>query len=164
VSEFSGKYGTIPTTNNTSRIDDLLVTAGYLEGRFAVKVGQQPANPMTAGATWTYASGTWSRAGGSNQNNESRIGCLNSTTTAPSTANGANFRLDGSTDLPAGSRVVYAVIANVLAKEAHEISLRLDGDNLSAANATTADTAGKVVYAAPNGQGITDAYIYIAHQ
>ncbi len=164
ISEFSGKYGTVPTTNNNARIDDLLMAAGMLEGRFVVKLGQQPANPTKVGATWNYANGAWAAAGGTSQVNESRISCRNSNATPPSAAQGANFRLDGITDLPAGSRVVYAVVSNLLAKEALELSLRVDGDNMSAADATTADNSGKVVYAAPNGQGITDAYIYVAHQ
>ena len=164
VSEFAGKYGTIPTTNNNSRIDDLLFTAGMLEGRVTFKLGQQPSKPPVPGATWTYANGTWTRAGGSNQNNESRVICVNSTTNLPSTANGSNFRLDGSTDLPAGSRVVAVVVSNLRGTEALELSQRIDGDSFSAADATSADSSGKVVYAAPNNQGITDAYVYVAHQ
>lgn len=164
VSEFSGKYGTLPTTNNNSRIDDLLFTAGMLESRFLAKIGTQPSNPPIAGATWTRSGGAWTATGGSSQTTQSRIICLNSTTTVPNTANGANFRLDGTTDLPAGSRVVAAVLVNVTGNEARELSLRLDGEAMSAANATTADATGKVVYNTPNGAGLTTAYVYIAHQ
>jgi type IV pilus assembly protein PilA len=164
ISEFSGKYGTVPVTTANSRIDDLLMAAGMLEGRFVVKIGQQPSDPVTAGATWTYANGAWTAAGGASQASESRIAAIASSTAAPSAAVGANFRLDGTADLPAGSRVVYAVVSNLLAKEALELSLRLDGDNLSEADSTTADNAGKVVYAAPDANGITDAYVYVAHQ
>lgn len=164
VTDFAGKYGTVPATNANSRIDDLLLTAGYLDSRFTVKFGTQPANPPIASATWTYANGTWTAAGGANQATQSRIIRLTSNVTAPSTANGANYQLDGVTNLPAGSLVVSAVLVNVTGIEAQQLSLKIDGDPYSAADATTADNAGKVVYNKPNNAGLTTVYVYLAHQ
>lgn len=170
VSEFAGKYGTVPLANTTLRVDDLLIKAGFLEGRFAVKVG----NPASGsqGGTWALASGVWTgTAGGTNQNAnpvQSRIISLNSNTNSPATANGANFALSPSTplnlttdSLPAGSRVIVAVIAGVTPAEALELSTRIDGDSLSEADTTTADARGKVVY---NTGATRTVYIYIAHQ
>lgn len=94
---------------------------------------------------------------------QSRIICQTSTVTAPATAAGTNFQLTGTTNIPAGSRVVSAVIYNVTGTEARELSLRIDGEIGSQATATTADGAGKVVYALP-AAGLTTVYIYIAHQ
>lgn len=162
VSEFAGKYGAIPITNNNSRVDDLLLTAGNLDGRFTVKIGTQPSTPPLAGAAWAYANSAWTASGGVSQTTQSRIVCLASTTATPGT--GTNYQLDGTNNLPAGARVISAVLPGVTATEARELSVRLDGDSLSQATATTADTAGKVVYAAPNAAGTTTAYIYIAHQ
>ena len=164
VTEFAGKYGTLPTTVAASRIDDLLLTAGMLESRFVVKIGTQPANPPIVGATWTYAAGAWTAAGGASQATQSRVICLVSNVTAPSAANGANYQLDGATDLPAGSRVISAVIVNATGGEARELSSKLDGDAYTATTALLADNAGKVVYAAPNAAGLTTVYIYIASQ
>jgi type II secretory pathway pseudopilin PulG len=164
VLDFAGKYGTVPTTSNNSRIDDLLFTAGSLDSRFTVKIGTQPSNPPIAGATWTKTGGAWTASGGSSQTSQSRIISLNSTTTAPNTAAGGNYRLNGASDLPAGSRVISAVLVNVTGSQAHELSLRLDGDTMSAADNVTADAAGKVVYNTPNSAGLTTAYVYIAHQ
>ena len=163
VTEFAGKYGTIPVTNNRSRIDDLLAADGLLEGRFAVKIGNQP-DTRIDGATWTRSGGAWTATGGSNQNSQSRLICLNSNTTAPATANGANYRLDGSNNLPANSRIVSAVIVNLTANEAQELSMRLDGEAFTPATSTVDDQTGKVVYRRPNGNGLTSAYVYIAHQ
>jgi prepilin-type N-terminal cleavage/methylation domain-containing protein len=164
TAEFAGRYGTIPVTGANSRIDDLLLTSQFVDGRFLVKIGTQPANPPIAGAVWTYANGAWTAAGGAAQAAQSRVICLASNATAPSTANGANYKLDGVNDLPAGSRVVSAVIVNLTGSEALQLSQKLDGD----ANSTTAvlaDALGKVVYNTPNaGTGLTTAYIYIAHQ
>lgn len=173
VSEFAGKHGTIPLAafNSTLRIDDLLVRAGFLEGRLAVKIGNPPSGSQ--GATWALTNGTWTATpGGTNQNAapaQTRVICVNSNQTNPSAANGANFCLNPSVplnltadSLPAGSRVVSAVLAGVTAAEALELSRRIDGDTLSEPDATTADARGKVVYAA--GAGVKNVLIYIAHQ
>jgi type II secretory pathway pseudopilin PulG len=162
VNEFAGRYGAVPVTNANSRVDDLLLNAGYLESRFSLKIGTPPANPIVAGATWTYTNGAWAAAGGSNQNTQTRVICLTSTNAAPGT--GANYQLDGTNNLPVGSRVVSVVIPGVTATDARELSARIDGDALSQATAATADSAGKVVYAAPGGAGTTTVYVYIAHQ
>lgn len=165
ISEFAGKYGTLPVTTANSRIDDLLVTAGMLDNRFVTKIGVQPGTTLVTGATWTRsAAGQWTATGGTDQSAQSRIICLNSTTTAPSTATGSNFRLQGNgTNLPAGSLVVAAVIVNVTGAEARELSTKIDGESLSATSNTAADDRGKVAYAAPVN-GLTTAYVYIAHQ
>lgn len=167
VTEFGGRYGTIPLTTAfpNSRIDDLLITAGMLENRFVVKIGTQPGTAIATGATWSNATGQWVPAGGTTQVGQSRIICSTSTAAAPSAATGANFRLNGATNLPTGSRVVAAVLMNVTGVEARDLSLRIDGDSLSQTNATSADDRGKVAYATPNaGTGLTTAYIYLAHQ
>jgi type II secretory pathway pseudopilin PulG len=164
ITDFAGKYGTVPTTNNNSRIDDLLFTAGNLEGRFTVKIGTQPGSTVAAGATWARTNGAWVATGGSSQAGQSRVICVTSNTTTPQTANGTNYRLDGATDLPGGSRVISAIIANATAAEAREISFKLDGEPYTQPDATTADGAGKVVYNTPNGQGLTNVFIYVAHQ
>ncbi len=164
LSDFGGKYGNIPTTTANSRVDDLLMSAGYLDQRFAIKIGTPPSTPPIAGAAWAYANGAWTASGGSSQATQSRIICLRSNANTPSTAAGANYQLDGSTNLPAGSLVISAVIPNLTGQQAHELSVAVDGDSLSAADNVTADNAGKVVYAAPNGNGLTTAYVYIAQQ
>lgn len=164
VTAFAGKYGTIPTTNNNSRLDDLFFTEGLLESRFVVKIGDQPGDAPPPSATWARTGGAWAYTGGSSQTGESRIIGLTSNQTAPDTANGRNFHLDGSTDLPAGSRVVAAVLVNIRASEANELSLRVDGEPYSQTTPATADADGRVVYRAPNAQGLTTAYVYIAHQ
>ena len=163
VTEFAGKYGTIPVTTAAQRIDDLLVAANILESRFTVKIGTQQSVTSNVAATWAYTNGTWTPTGGTTQAALSRIISLNSTATAPNTANGANYQLDGTTNLPTGSRVVSAVLVNIRGTEAYDLSQRLDGDVLST-DAVTADADGKVVYNTPNGQGLTTAYIYLAHQ
>jgi type II secretory pathway pseudopilin PulG len=164
ISDFAGKYGTMPVTNANSRIDDLLLAAGLTDSRFVVKLGTQPSNPPIAGATWTQTASVWAAAGGASQATQSRIICVTSNVTAPSAANGANYQLDGVTNLPAGSLVVSAVIVNATANQARALSENIDGDAYTAATNAVADNAGKVVYAAPNAAGLTTVYIYLANQ
>lgn len=166
VTEFGGRYGTIPITTANSRVDDLLIVANMLDNRFTVKIGTQP-GALRAGATWANNNGIWATTNAGNaQTAQSRIICSTSTAVAPSAALGANFRLDGSnTPLPAGSRVVAAVLVNITGTEARDLSLRIDGDALSQANAVSADDRGKVAYAIPDAAtGLTTAYVYLAHQ
>lgn len=163
ATEFVGKYGTLPATNNNSRLDDLFIAAGLLEERFSAKIGLQADVYATAGATWTRGTnGAWTASGGSNQTSTSRIICLTSNTTAPNTANGANYRLDGTNDMNSGSRVISAVLESVPEAEARELSERVDGQALSTTSG--ADALGKVVFNTPNNQGVTDVYIYMMHQ
>jgi prepilin-type N-terminal cleavage/methylation domain-containing protein len=163
VAEYAGRYGTIPltTTNANARVDDLLFSEGLLDGRFIVKIGA----PVVASnvATYNRANGVW--AGGVVQTGQSRIICQTATAVAPAAANGANFQLTGNTNIPAGSRVISAVIVNATIGEARELSLRIDGDagSTTVNNALLADGVGRVVYAAP-ANGVTTVYIYVAAQ
>ena len=162
TTDFVGKYGTLPLTNNNSRIDDLFIEAGLSDERFSAKIGLQSDVYAIAGATWTRgANGAWTAAGGSSQTATSRIICRASNTTAPNTAGGSNFQLDGVKNLPSGARVVSAFLESVPEAEARELSQRLDGDALS--TTTGADAKGKVVYNTP-ANGVADVYVYMIHQ
>jgi prepilin-type N-terminal cleavage/methylation domain-containing protein len=88
-----------------------------------------------------------------------RLECQTVTATSPETALGSNFLLDGVNNLPAGRRVVSAVIPGCPASLAQRISQKLDGDRFST-NETTMDRQGAVVYNTPVN-GVTDVYIYV---
>jgi prepilin-type N-terminal cleavage/methylation domain-containing protein len=165
VTDFAGKYGTIPVTVAASRIDDLLMTSNILDSRFNVKIGTQPGATQIAGATWSNATGPWVATGGVSQATQSRIISLASAPTAAPGA-GTNFRLDGTTNMPAGSRVVSAVITGLTLDEARELSQKIDGETLTqGTTSAAADLAGKVTYAAPAAAATTvTAYVYLAHQ
>lgn len=165
VTEFAGKYGSIPVTVAASRIDDLLMTTNILDTRFAVKIGTQPGATPIAGAAWNNTAGPWVAVGGTSQATQSRIICLAS---APAVApgSGTNYRLDGTTNLAAGVNVVSAVITGVPLNDARDLSLKIDGETLTqGTTSVAADVAGKVTYAAPAGAATTvTVYIYLAHQ
>ena len=165
VTEFAGKYGNVPLTVATSRIDDLLVTAGILDTRFLLKIGTQPGLTAIPGGTWDNTTGVWVATGGTSQATQSRIISLATVPTAVPGAAGTNYMLDGVTNLPAASRVVSAVIVGVSLNDARELSLKIDGDPLTqAVSSAAADTQGRVAYAAPGGAGTTTVFIYLVHQ
>jgi len=165
VTEFAGKYGTLPLTTANNRLDDLLVTAGILDTRYLVKIGTQPGAVAIAGGTWDNATGAWVATGGASQATQSRLICLTSVPAAvPGTA-GTNYMLDGVTNLPAAARVVSAVITGLTTNDARELSQKIDGDTMTQPiTSALADTTGKVTYAAAGGAGTTTVYIYLAHQ
>lgn len=169
VTEFAGKYGTIPLTGTSSRIDDLLVTTKILDARFMVKIGTQPGATPLAGGTWANSTGAWVATGGVSQATQSRLICLTSVTTAVPGAAGTNYMLDGTTALPTAARVVSAVITGVPIDDARELSLKIDGEAMTQnTSSIAADTAGKVTYAAPAttgaAAGLATVYIYLVHQ
>ena len=165
VTEFAGKYGTIPVTGGSSRIDDLLITAGILDTRFNVKIGTQPGATAIAGATWSNTTGAWVATGGSSQTSQSRVICLASVPTVPPGV-GTNYRLNGTTDISAGVKIASAVITGVPISDARDLSLKIDGETMTqGTTSVAADVAGKVTYAAPAGTATTvNVYIYLAHQ
>jgi hypothetical protein len=67
-------------------------------------------------------------------------------------------------DVEADQFVVYARIPNVSAQDAFDFSRALDGEGLSAVDsaAATPDIVGRVKYAAPGADGVTDVLVYIA--
>ena len=162
--DFVAKYGTLPTTGGNSRIDDLLMEEGLMDERFQSRVGPQADVYAAAGASWSRnsTSGKWTSSGGSSQSQQTRIICKTSNTSSPESADGRNYQIDGSNDLPSGARVVSAVINDVPILEARELSKRLDSEELSTDDGEDGD--GKVVYDEPSGSGTTDVYIYLLHQ
>ncbi len=160
--DFVGQHGSIPVTNNNSRIDDLFIDAGLSDERFAAKIGLQADIYANKGAKWTRGTnGAWTASGGSSQTSTSRIICRTSNTTSPKTAAGTNYQLDGKTNIASGSRIISAVLESVPEAEARELSERIDGPGLSTTK--DADAKGKVVYNTPN-KGLVDVYIYMMHQ
>lgn len=86
----------------------------------------------------------------------------------PAAVDGVNafFDLDGvggtATDI-SGSLVAVAVLPNVAAGDAWELSKRIDGDAMSAANANAAsdDLRGRVKYSTANPRTV---YVYLTHR
>jgi type II secretory pathway pseudopilin PulG len=134
--QYFTKNGAFPT-NDTTNFDGTLLSQGFLDKALEVKLG------TAADCTVKVATGT--TVGGADGN--------------------ARFDLDGNAtaDVPEGASVVQVVLTNVKAEDAQELSLRIDGSDMSATNTTSADTKGRVAYAAP-ASGLTTVYVYLAHK
>jgi prepilin-type N-terminal cleavage/methylation domain-containing protein len=164
VAEFVGKFGALPIVNGANRFDDVLVSQGFLEGRFVSKLGT-PSNAGLAAGTWTRSplTGAWAVAGAGVMTGQTKLITFTRAAAAPAAPNGSFYLLDGVTPLPAGSQIVSAMIAGVPINEARELSSRIDGEGLTEiATSMAADLRGKVTY---TGAGATrTVFVYIAHQ
>lgn len=81
-------------------------------------------------------------------------------------ADGNRFsKLDGTANVKASGIVIQCKIAGVPGADAWELSKRIDGTAMSAANAAALDDLGRVIYDEPDADtGLTDVYVYIAHK
>lgn len=137
----------------TATFDNVLITNGDLERPFATRIGTAWACEVKTAAT-------------------SGVG------------DGNRFsKLDGTANVAASGNVVQCKIVGVPVADAYELSMRLDGANMSAVASLGADGVeggegvnadipavgnlddeGRVIYAAADANGVTDVYIYIAHK
>ena len=91
------------------------------------------------------------------------VGDLVQGVAGPAGPTGAGYKLDGTVGLTSNAAtVVQCLISNVAIADAWELSKRVDGDSLSAANASSADDKGRVAYSFTSGSGVV--YVYIGHR
>lgn len=151
---------------NAARLDSVLLTVGRLERPLSVRMGSQYFTPSGTGneMVWNQASQAFTMTpDAAPQRNWTAVTRVEARTAAPATlpsaAFGANFRLDGLTNLNVNSVVAYLVIPAVPAKDAYELALSMNGAQLAPVEGAACDT-GVVAYAAP-ANGVTDVYVYL---
>lgn len=83
--------------------------------------------------------------------------------TFPSLAAGANFRLNGHEDLPTNAVVIYAVLPNTSARDAHALAQELLSDAQLPVEGAACDM-GKIAYPAADASGNTTVYLYVSHR
>ncbi len=147
VADHYAKYGSFLATANGATLtltnanpyDAVLLSEGFMDKPFAVKIGDGTTNTMIQAVA-----GVAVAADGSN----------------------SAYDLDGAgtNDTgPAGNTVIQAVITGVARADAQALNDRLDGALLgSGANAADADIKGRVKYVATTDP--VTVYIYIAHR
>lgn len=152
--------------SNAARLDTVLLATGRLERPLSLRMGTQ-----SYASTGTGNELTWNQTAvdfvmspdGAPQRNWSGVSRIEARTAnpslAPSAALGANFRLDGITNLSANSIVAYLVISGCPARDAYELALAMNGAQLAPREGAASDT-GVVTYATP-ANGITDVYVYL---
>jgi prepilin-type N-terminal cleavage/methylation domain-containing protein len=151
---------------NAARLDAVLLAAAKLERPISLRMGTQ-----SYASTGTGNEVTWNQAAlafvmtpdAAPQRNWTGVTRVEARTAnpalAPSVALGANFRLDGATNLNANYIVAYLVIPACPARDAYELALAMNGAQLAPAEGAASDS-GVVAYAAP-ANGVTDVYIYL---
>lgn len=152
---------------NGARLDAVLLGVGKLDRPLSLRMGSQ-----FYASTGTGNEMTWNQAlqafvispDAAPQRNWSTITRVEARTaapaTAPSAAQGANFRLDGLTNRSPNVVIAYVVIPAVPAKDAYELALAMNAPQLAPVEGAACDI-GQVAYAAPSN-GVTDVYIYVA--
>ena len=151
---------------NAARLDSVLLTVGRLERPISLRMGTQFYTPTGTGndVIWSQSSQAFTMTPDAvPQRNWSAVTRVEARTAAPGTlpsaALGANFRLDGLTNLGANSVVAYLVIPAVPAKDAYELAVSMNGAQLAPVEGAPCDT-GVVAYAPP-ANGVTDVYVYL---
>ncbi len=151
---------------NGARLDSVLLATGKLERPLSLRMGTQgyvstgTGNEMTWNQTSLAFVVTPDAAPQRNWSGVTRVEARSSAPgTLPSAALGANFRLDGTTDLTANLIVAYLVIPAVPAKDAYNLALAMNAPQLAPVEGAACDT-GVVAYAAPTN-GVTDVYVYL---
>ncbi len=157
---------TDPAKGNGARLDSALLATGKLERPLSLRMGTQGYASTGTGneMTWSQAALAFvitpDAAPQRNWSGVTRVEARSSNpATLPSAALGANFRLDGTTDLTANLIVAYLVIPTVPAKDAYNLALAMNAPQLAPVEGAACDT-GVVAYATPTN-GVTDVYVYI---
>lgn len=151
---------------NAARLDAVLLAAAKLERPISLRMGTQSYASTGTGneVSWNQAAlafvMTPDAAPLRNWTGVTRVEARTANPAlAPSVALGANFRLDGATNLNANYIVAYLVIPACPARDAYELALAMNGAQLAPAEGAASDS-GVVAYAAP-ANGVTDVYIYV---
>jgi prepilin-type N-terminal cleavage/methylation domain-containing protein len=129
--------GTVFATNAAIALtyDKLLVSEGFMDKTFQVKIGTTNTHVQVVGGQ---------------------------TSGATPTPTDSSYDLDGTGGNDAsGGVVVEAVITGVTENDARDLSLRLDGDALSTGAVGSDDILGRVKYATGSP---TTVYIYVTHR
>lgn len=152
---------------NGARLDSVLLTVGKLDRPVSLRMGSQFYVSSGSGneMLWNQALQAFTMTpDAAPQRNWSTVTRVEARTaapaTAPSAAQGANFRLDGVTNRSPNVVVAYLVIPAVPARDAYELALAMNAPQLAPVEGAACDI-GQVVYAAPSN-GVTDVYIYVA--
>lgn len=153
--------------SNAATLDTILLTANVIERPLSVKMGTQNSAPSGTSPRLTWDLTTQSfimSPDGTPDTDWSRIARIEArlanTALAPEVAQGANFQLNGiSSTVANNTTVVYAVIPDIPASDAHQLALSMNGGQLTSP-VGTANASGPVVYNTPT-DGVTDVYIFI---
>ncbi|MDB6093721.1 MAG: hypothetical protein JWM32_1283 [Verrucomicrobia bacterium] len=152
---------------NGARFDAILLAVGKLEKPITLKSGSQAATSSGSGneMVWSQALQAWTMTpDAAPQRNWAQVARVETrgvnAALAPSVAQGANFRLDGTSNLNANATVEYLVIPGMAAGDAYQLALTLVGTQLVPAEGAACDN-GVVAYAAPVN-GLTDVFVYIS--
>jgi prepilin-type N-terminal cleavage/methylation domain-containing protein len=173
-STFAGE--SVGTLSNALRFDQILLSTSQTDKMFDTKLVGTHVPVDSSGSfangvlpLWNSTTLKWYTPGDATADHDwsncARLECRMGTTNLPSTALGSNFKLDGTTNLGTGVRVVYAVLPNIPYQAAYDLAKMFNGDALmdmpDNTDATKIQNRGPAVFGAA-ASGLTTIYIYIA--
>jgi type II secretory pathway pseudopilin PulG len=156
---------TYETLGPAARLDTVLLSTGMLEKPISIRMDSQARVSTGEGneLIWDQEEHAfrmdpdavprrdWSRV--------TRLETRTVMSTRPSTGKGANFRLNGTQELPLNAIVAYMVVPDCPAKDAFELATLMNGSQLAPVEGLFSDM-GIVAYDTPVN-GVTDVYIYL---
>jgi len=161
--------GSQPALYNALHLEIALVGSGALEGGASISLGsnQPPMGSSTTPIKWNQAAQAFytdfGYAPSLDYSKSTTLECVLSAPGAyPETAYGQQFRLDGVTEIPANTRIVYRRVPNCTAQAAYSLACALYKGIVP--DVGSACGVGPVVYDAPDASGVTTAYIYVTQQ
>jgi prepilin-type N-terminal cleavage/methylation domain-containing protein len=151
--------------SKATSLDRLMLAAKFLERPIVCGLVPNRAPTGTIFTTWNAAQNAIdaTAAPDGDLSDCVRIECMFGNA-ADNPGAGTNYRVDGITNVEAGSRIVSLVIPGVTSKDAAALANKAMNTKEGAANAAVANAAnvnGTVTYAAPGANGLTTVYIFI---
>lgn len=151
---------------NAARLDTVLLAIGKLERPLSLRMGSQAYASSGSGneISWDTTNQAFAMTPDTaplrNWSSVTRIEARTANPAlSPAAAQGANFRLDGTTNRSANVTIAYLVIVGVPAADAYQLALSLNGPQMTPALGLACDV-GQVAYAAPVN-GFTDVFCYL---
>lgn len=168
ASQITGTLGGVTPIQPYLDLQTVLISARCLKSAITVSLGDQGTPSGTVPVLWDQTALAWytphdnapTRSYLDSSGNLIRARLLSATVTAtaPSTANGTNFRLQSGTDLTPGNTVYFWAIPGVTPDERQDLVKTLYAGGVAAASGAAQDD-GPVAFPAATGK--TTVYVYV---
>lgn len=144
-------------------LDEVLFRIGILDREIQWRSSSHD-EARASGLAFSIANQRWEGTGpivDASSNRPTIESRLSDPSTAPSAAQGANFRLDGTSDLPSNALVYFIKLPALQASAAYALAEAALPEAQLPADNTVACNSGPVAYAAPVN-GVTDVYLFVS--
>lgn len=154
------------TIGNATTLEIALLGAKVLKAPISMTLGADTVTTGTVPVLWNTSTQTFYTTGDAAPNYNfsaaRTLECkLSTPATAPSSAAGGNFRIDGTNNLDANVHVVYWRVPKVSGEAAYQLARSMYKGVVAAQGA--AQDAGPITYGAVDSLGETVVFMYVLH-